>query len=229
MSDLYLVGAGQQSLEGRALASPLTAAKGTLVILVLNQYKCIGCSPGKHPTLERWQLIQTTTVAIACTTGVYAFPFSRLSGREGTRGKIGVARIECSNTQRQKHCEERGDDSKRPLAAFHGSTPFRSKKTTSRVAKRNGLRKAAVAVARKLAVNLHRMAGTWHPHQVHSGRNGPPEQRNRSVEVAAPPRKDGKDGKERPGRAGAFERRSKGGVMPFHPLQTFRFYPKAQV
>jgi hypothetical protein len=32
----------------------------------------------------------------------------RLSGREGTRGKIGVARIECSNTQRQKHCEEGG-------------------------------------------------------------------------------------------------------------------------
>src|SRR5262249_9935790 len=36
----HLVGAG---------ASPLTAAKGTSVILVLNQYKCIGCSPGKHP------------------------------------------------------------------------------------------------------------------------------------------------------------------------------------
>src|SRR5262249_50075095 len=130
MSDLYLVGAGQQSLEGRALASPLTAAKGTLVILVLNQYKCIGCRPGKHPTLERLQLIETTTVAIACTTGVYASLFSRLSGREGTRGKIGVARIECSNTQRQKHCEEE-DHGKRPLAAFHGSTVFGSKKTTS--------------------------------------------------------------------------------------------------
>ena len=50
-----------------------------------------------------------TTVAIACTTGVYALLFSRLSGREGTRGKIGVARIECSNTQQQKHCEEEGD------------------------------------------------------------------------------------------------------------------------
>jgi hypothetical protein len=38
----HLAGAGQQSLErwrGRELA----------VILVLNQYKCIGCSPGKHP------------------------------------------------------------------------------------------------------------------------------------------------------------------------------------
>ena len=69
-----------------------------------------------------------TTVAIACTTGVYALLFSRLNGREGTRGKIAVARIECSNTQRQKPCEEEGDDSNRPLAAFHGSTPSRSKK-----------------------------------------------------------------------------------------------------
>jgi hypothetical protein len=34
-----------------------------------------------------------TTVAIACTTGVYALLFGRLSGREGTKGKIGVARI----------------------------------------------------------------------------------------------------------------------------------------
>src|SRR5262249_51737485 len=83
------------------------------------------------PTLERWRLFQTTTVAIACTAGVYAFLFSRLSGREGTRRKIGVAPIECSNTQRQKHCEEGGDDGKRPLAAFHGSTPFRSKKPPS--------------------------------------------------------------------------------------------------
>src|SRR5262245_60955873 len=80
------------------------------------------------PTLRLWQLVQTTTVAIACTTGVYALLFSRLSGREGTRGKIGVARIECANTQRQKHCQKEGDDGKRPLAAFHGSTPFRSKK-----------------------------------------------------------------------------------------------------
>ena len=31
------------------LASPLTVAKGTSVIPVLTQYKCIGCSPGKHP------------------------------------------------------------------------------------------------------------------------------------------------------------------------------------
>jgi hypothetical protein len=31
------------------LVEPRRAAKGTSVILVLNQYKCIGCSPGKHP------------------------------------------------------------------------------------------------------------------------------------------------------------------------------------
>ena len=60
-----------------------------------------------------------TTVAIACTTGVYALLFSGQSNREGTRGKVGVARIECANTQRQKPSEEEGDDEERPLAAFH--------------------------------------------------------------------------------------------------------------
>ncbi|MFY9899160.1 MAG: hypothetical protein WAK67_15390, partial [Xanthobacteraceae bacterium] len=68
-----------------------------------------------------------TTVAIARTTSVHALRFSRLRGHERTRGKIGVARTECSNIQRQKHCREQGGDGKRPLAAFHGSTPFRSK------------------------------------------------------------------------------------------------------
>jgi hypothetical protein len=61
-----------------------------------------------------------TTVAIACTTGVYALLFGRLGGRESARGKIGVARIECSDIQRQKHREDDGDDGKRPLGAFHG-------------------------------------------------------------------------------------------------------------
>src|SRR5262245_36228204 len=32
-----------------AKASPLTAAKGTSVVPVLNQYRRIGCSPDKHP------------------------------------------------------------------------------------------------------------------------------------------------------------------------------------
>src|SRR6201993_2195493 len=35
--------------RARYKAAPLTAAKGTSVILALNQYNCIGCSPGKHP------------------------------------------------------------------------------------------------------------------------------------------------------------------------------------
>jgi hypothetical protein len=83
-------------------------------------------------TLERWRLAQTTTVAIACTAGVYAFLFSGLSGREGTRGKIGVARLERSNAQRQKHCKEGADDGKRPLAACHGSTPSRPKGASSK-------------------------------------------------------------------------------------------------
>jgi hypothetical protein len=44
----HLIGAGAQAL---ALASPLTAAKGASVILDLNQYKCIGCSPGNTRTI----------------------------------------------------------------------------------------------------------------------------------------------------------------------------------
>jgi hypothetical protein len=43
-------------------------------------------------------------------------------------GNISVARIECSNTQRQKHCEKERDHGKRSLAAFHGSIPFGPKK-----------------------------------------------------------------------------------------------------
>ena len=73
-------------------------------------------------TFGRWQLFETPTIVIASTTGVQAFLFGCLSRRE--RFKTGVARIECSNTQRQEQCEQGGDDGKRPLAAFHGSTPF---------------------------------------------------------------------------------------------------------
>jgi hypothetical protein len=39
----------------------LTAAKGTSVILVLNQYNCIGCSPDKRP--------DTRTMAIGSDDG----------------------------------------------------------------------------------------------------------------------------------------------------------------
>src|SRR5215467_4041854 len=65
--------------------------------------------------------------------------FSRLSGCEGTRGKIGVARIECSNTQRQKHCEEEGDHGKRPIAASHGSTPLKAKRTGAMLVRQDRL------------------------------------------------------------------------------------------
>jgi hypothetical protein len=51
--------------------------------------------------------------------------FSHLSGREDdTMCNIGVARTKCSNTQREKCCEEEGDGGKRPFAEFHGSTPM---------------------------------------------------------------------------------------------------------
>jgi hypothetical protein len=79
------------------------------------------------PTLERWQLVQTTTVAIACTTRVYASPH-RLGGREGTRAyiniTISVTRIECFNTRQEKHCKEYGDEGKRWLAAFHDQASY---------------------------------------------------------------------------------------------------------
>ena len=51
----HFVDAGQQGLDGwrgRALAFAADAAKGTSVILALNQYKCIGCSPGKYPDIR---------------------------------------------------------------------------------------------------------------------------------------------------------------------------------
>jgi len=61
------------------------------------------------PTLERWQLVQMTTVAIACTTGVYALLFGRLRGDEGTSGKI-VTRFERNDTRRQKRCAHERND-----------------------------------------------------------------------------------------------------------------------
>jgi hypothetical protein len=65
-----------------------------------------------------------TTVAIACATGVYALLFSGLRGDESTRCKVGVARIERTNAQGQKRCEQETDDGKSPLAGFHDSTPL---------------------------------------------------------------------------------------------------------
>ena len=76
------------------------------------------------PTLEGWYLLQGLAVAVSCTTAIYALLFGGVSRREGGRAEIGVARIECSSTQRQKKCEEYGDDSKRPLVTFHGPVPL---------------------------------------------------------------------------------------------------------
>jgi hypothetical protein len=70
---------------------------------------------------------QMTTIAIACATSIYALLFRRLSGREGARGNVDVARIERSNTQRQKHYKVQGGYDRRSLAAFHGSTSLGQK------------------------------------------------------------------------------------------------------
>ena len=52
-------------------------------ILVLNQYRSIGCSPGKCPDTRTTATgVQTTTVAITCTTVAHALLFSGLSGGE---------------------------------------------------------------------------------------------------------------------------------------------------
>jgi len=51
------------------------------------------------PTFGGWYLLQGEAVAISRTTGIYALPFSGLSRREGARGEVGVARIECFQTR----------------------------------------------------------------------------------------------------------------------------------
>src|ERR1700730_4207933 len=51
------------------------------------------------PTLGGWYLLQGPAVAISHTTGIHALLFSGLSRREGERGEIGIARMECSGTQ----------------------------------------------------------------------------------------------------------------------------------
>src|SRR5260370_20045696 len=87
--------------------------------------------PISAPTLEGWYLIQGQAVTISRTTDIYALLFSGLSRREGERGEIGFARIECSRTRCQKHREEYGDDGKRPLATYHGPAPSRLKNIAS--------------------------------------------------------------------------------------------------
>src|SRR5262245_3567026 len=51
------------------------------------------------PTLGGWYLLQGQAGAISRTTGIYALLFSGLSRREGARGEVGVARIECFRTR----------------------------------------------------------------------------------------------------------------------------------
>ena len=51
------------------------------------------------PTLKGWYLLQGQAGAISRTTGIYALLISGPSRREGARGEIGVARIECFRTR----------------------------------------------------------------------------------------------------------------------------------
>jgi alpha-D-ribose 1-methylphosphonate 5-triphosphate synthase subunit PhnG len=51
-------------------------------------------------------------VAIARTTGIHALLLSGRSGGEGTRRIIGVARMERSSAQWQKHREQEGHNRK---------------------------------------------------------------------------------------------------------------------
>jgi hypothetical protein len=63
-------------------------------------------------TLGGWYLFQGQAVAISRTTGIYALLFGGVSRRKSEGDEIIVARIECSRTQRQKECEECGDEGK---------------------------------------------------------------------------------------------------------------------
>ena len=63
-----------------------------LDILAPARYSVMGAVLVSPTTLGQWQLAQTMTVAIACTTGLYASLFRRLSRREATRGEGGLLR-----------------------------------------------------------------------------------------------------------------------------------------
>jgi hypothetical protein len=53
------------------------------------------------PTLEGIYLLQGQAVAMSRTTDISALLFSGPSRREGERGEIGIARLECSRTYHQ--------------------------------------------------------------------------------------------------------------------------------
>ena len=75
---------GDQS--GRATSSTsITSVAGAILV--------------NAPTLDGWYLLRGHAGAMSRTTGIYALLFSGLSRREGARGEVGVARIECSRTR----------------------------------------------------------------------------------------------------------------------------------
>src|SRR5262249_5621405 len=51
------------------------------------------------PTHQGWYLLRGQAGAMSRATGIYASLFSGLSRREGARGEVGVARIECYRTR----------------------------------------------------------------------------------------------------------------------------------
>jgi hypothetical protein len=70
------------------------------------------------PTLERWQLLQTETVVIACATGVHALLLGGVSGCQDIEAELGIARIDPSDTQGQQDRYQYADGSDR-MAQFH--------------------------------------------------------------------------------------------------------------
>jgi hypothetical protein len=99
---------GQQKARQSSRSQTSTRVSGTVLV--------------NTPTLERRQLVQTTTVAIACTAGAYALLLGGLCARQGTSGVIGIARIESSILKDRGTAN--AEDGKRPLGAFHGSAPI---------------------------------------------------------------------------------------------------------
>ena len=51
------------------------------------------------PTHDGWYFLRGQAGAMSRATAIYALLFSGLSRREGARGEVGVARIECSRTR----------------------------------------------------------------------------------------------------------------------------------
>jgi hypothetical protein len=98
----HLVCSGEQSrmdaVAERSAAGSLTTAKARR----LSPHSIAGVAGAvlvNAPTFGGGYLIQGKAGAISCTTDIYTLVFGGLSRREGERGEIGVARIECSRTR----------------------------------------------------------------------------------------------------------------------------------